>query len=516
MKKPVSYAILALLAGGILGRLWFASAIGLGVDESYVAAVSRQFSLSYFDHPPLHFWIIHLTVWLTGNQSPVILRLPFILFFAGTTWLMYVITTQLFNHEAGFYAALLLNLSAVFSMSTGTWLLPDGPLMFFMLAAVFILVKILFSSEQKSFWLWILSGLFIGLGMLSKYHAVFILIGGLLFVLTSNKWRYLLLTPGPYFMALTAGVVFLPTILWNMQHHWISFIFQGVRGTTKGFYPGRMLANIAGQAIWVLPWVWVPLVWQLMTSCKTRLSNHQNNTTDRNKIWFLCCLAVGPILVFTLFNLWGSIGLPHWEAPGYLMLFPLLGCWTAERLQNKSKLAVYWLVGSVIAILLFVGILGSQAANGWLKQIKPGWFTGGDPTLEVLDWKELPKALQQHGLLPPVKGAPAFIATDHWIDTGKIDYILGGRIPVLCLNQEPHHFAFMYDYSAFSGKNALIISQDKDADSKLAVSFDKITKMNPIVIYRNHRPEIELSIYSAQGFKGYPLLYGIEKEKEKL
>ena len=84
---------------------------------------------------------------------------------------------------------------------------------------------------------------------------------------------------------------------------------------------------------------------------------------------------------------------------------------------------------------------------------------------------------------------------------------------MLCLNQEPHHFAFMYDYSAFNGKNALIISQDKHANVKLASSFGKIIRLDPIMIYRNGRPEIRLSVYSAQGFKGYLLPYGLEKEK---
>ena len=67
------------------------------------------------------------------------------------------------------------------------------------------------------------------------------------------------------------------------------------------------MADLVGQAVWVLPWIWVPLVWQLVIGCKIGLSNHPNNTTDRNKIWFLCCLAVGPILVFSIINLWSHI-----------------------------------------------------------------------------------------------------------------------------------------------------------------------------------------------------------------
>ncbi len=59
-------------------------------------------------------------------------RLPFILLFAGTTWLMYRLTARLFGEPAGLWAAVLLNLSLVFSITSGGWVLPDGPLMFCM------------------------------------------------------------------------------------------------------------------------------------------------------------------------------------------------------------------------------------------------------------------------------------------------------------------------------------------------------------------------------------------------
>ena len=46
-----------MLALGTMLRFLVAASTGLGVDESYAVAVARQYSLSYFDHPPLHFWI---------------------------------------------------------------------------------------------------------------------------------------------------------------------------------------------------------------------------------------------------------------------------------------------------------------------------------------------------------------------------------------------------------------------------------------------------------------------------
>lgn len=197
-------SMIALMGVGIIFRMILGGKIGLGVDESYVVAIARTFSLSYFDHPPLHFWIVWLTTHLTHSENGLILRMPFILLFAGTTWMMYRLGSKLFGEWAGVYAALAMNISAVFGLSTGSWILPDGPLMFFMLATVLVLTRLFFSPGPKPAWLWVVTGMLLGLGLLSKYHAIFIAFGCFVFLATSRSRRSLLLTTGPY-TALTAA-----------------------------------------------------------------------------------------------------------------------------------------------------------------------------------------------------------------------------------------------------------------------------------------------------------------------
>ena len=141
--------VLAVLAIGALLRFLVAASTGLGVDESYAVAVARQFSLSYFDHPPLHFWLAGTMAKLAHSESADVVRLPFVVCFAATTWLMYRIGARLFGEHAGAVAALLLNISAVFSVTTGGWVLPDGPLMLFMLASVAVIAEILFDGSSQ-------------------------------------------------------------------------------------------------------------------------------------------------------------------------------------------------------------------------------------------------------------------------------------------------------------------------------------------------------------------------------
>src|SRR5438552_1685209 len=157
-------------------RLALAGMFGLGVDESYMVAMARVPSLSYFEHPPLAFWLTHAAARLTGSESPVVVRLPFVLLFAGTTWLMYRVGAQLFGEWPGAWGALLLNLSLVFSITSGGWVLPDGPLMFGMMAAIYCLVRALFdeATVRRGWYVvrgsdlawWTAGGLFTGLAML--------------------------------------------------------------------------------------------------------------------------------------------------------------------------------------------------------------------------------------------------------------------------------------------------------------------------------------------------------------
>jgi hypothetical protein len=508
--------MLIILISSLL-RVILDATIGLGVDESYVVSIARMFSLSYFDHPPLHLWIIWLTTHLTNTEIGIVLRFPFILLFAATTWMMYRLGTRLFSEWAGVYAALLLNVSAVFSLSTGSWILPDGPLMFFMMAATLVLEQLFFPPIVKPSWeLWAAAGLLIGLGMLAKYHAVFLAVGSFIFMITSKERRRMLLTLRPYAALVIACIVFLPVVVWNQEHNWISFLFQGARGTAKGFFPLKMLSNIAGQAAWVLPWIWGPLVWFFLKGFLGG-PGHPKWQPLQDRKWFLCCLAAGPIVLFTIATLWGAQGLFHWQAPGYLLALPLLGHATAEWLTKGCIMARWWLKASVIAFVAIIIILGSHTATGWIKTVQPTWFAQGDPTVEALDWRDLSVYLDEKGLL---HSQAKFVVAPHWIDAGKIDYVLGGEIPVLCLSNEPHHFAFMHNPAEFKGADALIIGRkDKMADGldRYRPYFITIDVVGTVPIKRAGISEFDVVVFYARGFNGTILLpYGQEDMDENL
>ena len=63
-------AVLLIIAASSIVRILVAAAVGLCIDESYIVGVSRQFALSYFDHPPLHIWLVGGWAKLIGDDRP--------------------------------------------------------------------------------------------------------------------------------------------------------------------------------------------------------------------------------------------------------------------------------------------------------------------------------------------------------------------------------------------------------------------------------------------------------------
>lgn len=301
--------------------------IGLGVDESYMVASGRSLQLSYFDHPPIAWWMAWVGAHFFGTDSALAVRSPFIVAFAASTWLMYRLTTCLFNARAGLWAALLLNGAPLFGVTTGSWVLPDGPLVVASLGAVLCLTHVFQSSAPpdsdstpfKSFkiqtptveWGWWLgAGVCAGLALLSKYTAALSIIGIIIFLITTSAGRSWLRRPHPYVSGLTASLVFSPALFWNAAHGWISILFQGGRANIGKWHPFGPLSTFGGEALFLLPWIWLPLIVAGIIAVWRGPRDIAS--------WMLVCMAAPPIVFFAVISIWSHV-LFHWAIPGYTL-----------------------------------------------------------------------------------------------------------------------------------------------------------------------------------------------------
>jgi hypothetical protein len=382
---------------------------------------------------------------LTGSENMLVVRLPFIALFAITTLLMYRLAAALFSAAAGLWAAVLLNLAPVFGISDATWVLPDGPLLAALLGSTCCLVAALRGSRRTAWGWWLGAGVCGGVALCSKYSAVLPVIGLLVFLLSEPTSRRWLAMPHPYVAGPIAFVIFLPTVIWNAEHGWVSFLFQGGR-VSGSFRPLGPIATLAGESLYLLPWVWAPLVVCGLIAAR-RGPRHP-------KQWLLVCLAAPTIILFAVVAFLGNV-LFHWAAPGYLMLFPLLGDAVARH-WRESRLVRIWLLATFGSVVVGTAVLASEVGFNWLPAVIGDFPVGKDPSLEVVDWTSLREDLAERGLLD----RPGLvIAALRWSDAGKIDYALGGRVPVICLGPDAHQYGLIARHDDYAGRDVLIVAR---------------------------------------------------------
>ncbi len=429
---------LVVIAVATMLRLAVAALLPLGEDEAYAIGIARQFSLSYYDHPPLHFWLVGGWAKLWGDESLWLLRLPFVALAAVSSWLIFGLTRRLFGDAAAVWAVVLFNVAPVFGVAHGTLVLPDGPLLAASLGVAVVLARIVSVDDgSPQLGRWALAGGLAGLALLSKYHGVLLVAGVLGFLMTTRHRRWLA-TPGPWLAAAIAAVMFTPVIAWNWQNDWASFAFQAGRGDGDGFKLLGLVQSLTGQAAYLVPWFLVALaiVW-----VRALLGGPK-----REGRWLLACLATLPIVIFTALTL-RNPGLPHWPMPGWVFVLPLLGEALAGlrswlRAASRAVVAL-----TAVAVVGLVGLGIAQARWGVLD-LQP------DPTALLQPWDELKGRLEVRGL--PADGR-TFIASRNWRRAGQLNTLFGKDVPVLCLCGDGKHFAYANPPANYAGWTGILI-----------------------------------------------------------
>jgi 4-amino-4-deoxy-L-arabinose transferase-like glycosyltransferase len=478
---------LTILAGFLVARLAFAFSLGLGIDESYTIAISRPLSLSYFDHPPLHLWIAHFTALAVGEN--VVARTPFVALFFATGWIAYRLTSGLFDPQAALIALFALNVTPFFFASAGSWIVPDGPLLFGLALAAFAAARLFFAEPQDnaSAWrLWLVVGGGLGLAGLSKYSAVLSAGGLAAFVIVSPNRRHWLKHPAPYAAAIVALAMITPVILWNAQHGWASFEFQGGRGVPEGgLRPAQFTTMVLGQIAFLSPWIFAPLIAGLGSAIRQR--------ADERRL-FLLCLSLPPIALFTLTPLWGGRGQPHWTMPGWFFAFPLLGVWLRQLGVPAGALRRSAFVSSVL-LAAIAGVAILQASTGWPWVAFATGSRLADPMLEAFAWGDLRKATI-------FDSAPSFVVATKWSDAGKIALALGPQTPVFVLSNDPRGWAFLDESASFVGRSGVIVTRAADLEATLGAAksyFAAVGQPQFQTLARRGRAAVELALIPANG-----------------
>ena len=214
----VAFAAVALQMGATLIGQKFG--YGYFIDELYYIACARRLDFGYVDHPPLAPAILRLNLALFGD-SLVALRLPSAIAGALTAlttgWLAARLGAGRFGQALASICAIVppifLVLFSFFSMNSFESLLWTA-----MLAVAVLMVE---RNEPR---LWVVFGALAGIALENK-HTVVILALGVAIGLALTPERRLLFTRWLFVGGAIAFVLFLPNLLWQIEHGYPSLEF---------------------------------------------------------------------------------------------------------------------------------------------------------------------------------------------------------------------------------------------------------------------------------------------------
>ena len=214
---------------------------------------SKSLAGGYYDHPPMVAIVIRLGTMIAGDTELGV-RLVSILLALPMSLAVYQAAAILFGgRRVAATSALLLNITLM--AAVGTMIVtPDAPLLVASSFVLYSLAKVLESGRGA--W-WLAVGLSVGAALLSKYTALFFGPAILIWLIAVPKLRRWFISPWLYLGGLVALAMFAPVILWNADHHWVSFIKQMGRARIEDFRPVFIAELIPTQIAFATPLVFI-------------------------------------------------------------------------------------------------------------------------------------------------------------------------------------------------------------------------------------------------------------------
>ena len=381
-----------VLAWAVIGytfllRLFYMGATELLPQEAYYWNYAQHLSIGYLDHPPMVAWVIWLGTSLLGDTE-VGVRLGAFVAWMVTAFFCFRLTRDLFDSSTALRALLLLSILPFF-FGIGLTVTPDSFLTAAWAGFLYFLERALLGGRRPAWWG---VGVCAGVGILCKYTIALLVPAVLLFLLADRQSRPWLLRLEPYGALVLAFLLFAPVIIWNAQHQWASFVFQGSRRFLDTF--SFTFPELAGSVLLLLtPTGALAAIVALSSRAKTR-QEEIDVPLEREKRLFISLFTLFPLLFFIAFSLVRTAKL-NWTGPLWLAVIPLMAWQMAPHETWRVTRALKFLQRAWPPTILIFVLLFGFVLHFWALGLPGIPYPQGTDVSLLLGWKDLARKIDR-------------------------------------------------------------------------------------------------------------------------
>ena len=417
-KNNQNFPVLLLLLVVIKFALAYASvhpAYQLQRDEYLYLDEANHLAWGFVEVPPA----LAFQAWITkvlGNNWYWVRFWP-ALFGALTMWVIGLTVQRL---QGGWFALALAGIGFLASAYLRINILFQPNALEFLCWLIYFYLLISYLQQPKNKYLYGL-GLFIGLGLLNKYSVIFFLAGAFP-VIAISKYRSVFLKPAFYLAIAIGFLIFLPNLIWQLQHKFPFFQhMQELKATQldlvkpSDFLKDQLLMSFPGAFIWLAGLVALFLAhwarpyqvigWIYLVVIGIFLLLH-------GKSYY--ALGLYPVLLAFGGVAWERIIATNWQLylRSILLLLPLL------------------LMAPTVPLLL--PVLSPEATARYCQKFKATgilrWEDGQDHLLpqdyaDMLGWEEIAELVRKaYAQVPAPERAQTIIWCDNYGEAGAVNF----------------------------------------------------------------------------------------------
>lgn len=482
-QKKILPAVLLLL----LIRTAAIIAMGIMPQDAYYYFYGENLALSYFDHPPMIGWILRLFTDIFGRNIYAVHFADFTIT-AFTIVIFWLLAQQFYKKEEA-SKALLLFFSTIMVSILSIISTPDVPLLLFWCLSVLFAHRAITKDDFKD---WIITGMFMGAAFLSKYTAVFLPFGLFLFLLFSPQHRNKIFNYRFILVVLFFLLVLSPVVIWNIQHDFISFKFQGGSRMSQinfaNLQPLNFLGTLGHQLFILLPVLFILLLLFLWKQFWQQ--RKQIKAMPESSVFLLCFFL--PLFVF-FFGIsvlyWVKI---NWMMPAYITAIIWVAGYVKEKWLRWQYITSVSLHVLALLFIIFYPLPVRSDDTWW------GWNKLNIQTEALLQ--------QRHGSF--------LFAHDDYKTSAVLHFLSGRKVYSGNIIGRPALQYMIVDKDApqqLKGKDALFLdSEPRFSDEAkstempegLEEHFETVTELEPILL-RNNKGKVlrKFFVYECKGYK---------------